>query len=156
MNRTETGVPRITLAMLKGACKEQRAIFRKEWSDGAEVTIENVRRARELDLNLSWGEGWFTVAALKAYREAIAQAWVAYIEATAPAWKAREEAIAQAWKAYDEAIATAQKAYDEAIAPALKAYREAIAPAWKAYREAIATAWVAAYIASVAEREAAQ
>jgi len=43
----KTDTPRITLAMLRGACKEQRDIFRKEWPDGADVTIKNVRRARE-------------------------------------------------------------------------------------------------------------
>ena len=105
MNKTTT--PRITLGMLKGACRGQRAIFRAEWPEGVDATIENVRRAQELGLDLSWGEGWFTVAALKAYREAIAPAWVAYREATATAWKAYDEAIAPAWKAYDEAIAPA-------------------------------------------------
>ena len=128
--------------MLGGACREQRDIFRKEWPDGADITIENVRRARELGLNLAWGEHWFIAPAWKAYDEAIVPAWKAYDEATAQARKAYREAITQAWEAYDEARDTARKAY-----------REAIAPAWKAYDEAVATAWVAAYIASVAERE---
>ncbi|MBK7330575.1 MAG: hypothetical protein IPI85_16310 [Dehalococcoidia bacterium] len=136
MKTYKTDAPRITLAMLKGACKEQRDIFRAEWPEGVDVTIENVRRAQELGLALAWGEHWFTVPAKKAYREA-----------TAPARKAYLEAI-------DEAIAPARKVYNEAIAQAWKAYDEATAPARKAYDEAIATAWVAAYIQSVAEREA--
>ena len=79
-------VPRITLAMLRGACKEQRDIFEAEWPEGAHATIENVRRAQELGLNLAWGEHWFTADARKVYDEAIAQGWKAYKETTAPAW----------------------------------------------------------------------
>ena len=61
--------------MLKGACREQRAIFRKEWPEGVEVTLENVRRAQEIGLRLEWGKRWFTPEAGKAYDEAIAPAW---------------------------------------------------------------------------------
>ena len=145
--------PRITLGMLRGACKEQRAIFRAEWPEGAEVTIENVRRAQELRLSLAWGEQWFTALALEAYDEATAPALKAYNEATAPAWKVYHEARANAWKVYHEARANAWKVYHEARANAWKVYEEATAPALKAYNEATAQEWVAAYIQSVAERE---
>ena len=98
--------PRITLAMLRGACKEQRDIFEAEWPEGADATIENVQRAQELGLNLAWGEHWFTAAA-----------WVAYLEAIAPARKAYNEAIAPARKVYLEAIATAWcEAYIQSVA----------------------------------------
>lgn len=97
------------------------------------VTIQNVRRAQELGLTLAWGEHWFTADARKVYDEAIAQGWKAYKETSAPAWKA----------------------YLEAISPARAACRDAIAQARKVYDD-IATAWVAAYIQSVAEREAAK
>ena len=93
MNKTTT--PRITIGMLRGACKEQRDIFRKEWPEGAEVSVENAFRAQELGLNLVWGEQWFT-----------APAWKAYIEATAPALKAYREALAQVWVvAYLQSVA---------------------------------------------------
>ena len=106
MNKTTT--PRITIGMLRGACKEQRDIFRKEWPEGAEVTIENVRRAQELGLDLSWGERWFTPLPLKAYAEA------------------REHAR----KVYLEAISPARRVFRETIAPAQKAYRDATAQVW--------------------------
>ena len=61
--------PRITLGMLRGACREQRDLFRKEWPEGAEVTIENVRRAQELGLTLSWGAS----AWLAAYLQSVAE-----------------------------------------------------------------------------------
>ena len=77
---------RITLPMLRGACKEQRAIFKAEWPTGADATIENVRRAQELGLNLEWGLRWFTATARAAYQEATAPAWAAYQEADATAW----------------------------------------------------------------------
>ena len=78
--------PRITLEMLKGACREQRAIFRKEWPKGVDVTLENVRRAQEIGLSLEWGKRWFTPEARKAYDEAIAPARKAYHEAIATSW----------------------------------------------------------------------
>lgn len=78
--------PRITLAMLKGACREQQAIFRKEWPTGAVATIENVRRAQQLGLDLSWGTKWFIAPASKAYAEASVTASKAFAEASAPAW----------------------------------------------------------------------
>ena len=154
--------PRITLAMLKGACRDERAIFRKEWPEGVDVTLENVRRAQEIGLSLEWGRGWFTPEARKtyaeaialadkAYHEAIAPARETYFEATAPAGKALDEAIATARKDYAEALALAGKAYDEAIAPARKTYFEAIAPARKAYHEAIALAWFLAFLDSQKE-----
>ena len=45
---------RITMQQLRdaGACREQVAIFAAEWPDGAEVSIENVRRAVALGLVL--------------------------------------------------------------------------------------------------------
>ena len=172
----KTDTPRITLAMLRGACKEQRDIFEAEWPEGVDVTIENVRRAQELGLTLAWGEHWFTAPARKAYDAArdtaeeaydaarvparkvyyaaTAPARKAYIEATAQGRKAYDAATAQAWKVYYAATAPAWVAYHEATATAWKTYLEATATAWKAYREAITQAWVAAYIASVAEREA--
>ena len=154
--------PRITLAMLGVACKEQRAIFRKEWPKGVEVTLENVRRAQEIGLSLEWGRGWFTPEAGKAFDEAIAPAGKAFDEAIAPAAKTYHEAIATARKAYDkaaataakayhEATATAAKAYDKATAPARKAYDEATATAAKAYHEAIAPAWFLAFLDSQKE-----
>lgn len=59
---------KITLSMLRGACAEQRAIFKKEWPKGAELTLENVQRAIELCLDLHWGASqWFTPAAWAEY-----------------------------------------------------------------------------------------
>ena len=118
MTEHTTGLtPRITLAMLRGACKEQRDIFRKEWPEGAEVTIENVRRAQELGLDLSWGERWFTPLPLKAYAEARGHARKVYLEAISPARRVFREAIAPAWKVYYEAIAAAWcEAYIQCVA----------------------------------------
>jgi hypothetical protein len=115
----------------KRACNEQRDVFAAEWPEGAAVTLENCRRAAELDLNLSWlAQHFLSAPAWKAYQEATAPAWKAYQEATAPAWKAYQEATATAWKAYQEATATAEKAYQEATATAEKAYQEATATAF--------------------------
>lgn len=79
---------RITARLLasKDACREQRDIFAKEWPGGAEVTLENCRRASSLGLDL---------------------AWAAQRLLSPPAWKAYQEAMATARKAYQEARATA-------------------------------------------------
>ena len=90
---------RITLPMLRGACKEQRAIFKREWPKGADATIANVRRAQELGLSLAWGTKWFTEVAWAAYQEAIATAWAAYEAPTATAWAAYQAPTGTAWLA---------------------------------------------------------
>lgn len=98
---------RITPAMLRGACKEQRDIFKAEWPQGCEATIENVRRAQELGLDLEWGKRWFSPAAWDSYQAARAQAWASYQAATAPALASYEAATAPAWDSYEATIDSA-------------------------------------------------
>ena len=109
---------RITTAMLKGACRRQRAIFRREWPNGAPITLASVRKTRRLGLDVEW----LVSSMLSASAEA------AYNAAIAPAWAAYDAAIAPAWAAYDAAIASAEAAYNAAIAPAWAAYNAATAP----------------------------
>ena len=47
---------RVTTAELrgKGACESQVLLFKKEWGAGCEVTLPNLLRAVELNLNISW------------------------------------------------------------------------------------------------------
>ena len=68
---------RVTKTMLRGACKEQKTIFLAEWPNGCEATIENVRRAQALGLDLDWGIRWFTPEARATYEAAVAPARLA-------------------------------------------------------------------------------
>ena len=91
----------ITGEMLRGACKEQREVFVQEWPDGAEVTIENVLRAVELGLHLSWGtKKWFTPEAKAKYWRGRTPIREAYLRQIAPIREANERQLAAIWLDY--------------------------------------------------------
>ena len=117
----------ITLRMLRGACPRQKAIFKREWPDGAEATIENVRRAQELGLDLAWGTKWFTLEALRLYNKTTDEAWRLFNEAQTEAWRLFNEAQTEPQRILNEASAEARLLYDETVAEA----------------------WLAAFLASV-------
>ena len=93
--------PRITLAMLRGACKDQRAIFKAEWPEGADVTIENVQRAVELGLSLYWGTKWFTPEVLAEYEWQTAPLWAEYQRQSAPLWAEYDRQRELLWAEYE-------------------------------------------------------
>ncbi len=104
---TATVVPRITLRMLRGACSEQKRIFKAEWPNGAAVTLENVLRAQELGLDLSWGAAhWFTPVAREEYERHRAPIPAEYDRQMAPIWAEyeRQEAPIRAERQRQEAI----------------------------------------------------
>jgi len=83
---------KITKAILegKGACPRAIEVFAQEWPDGAEVTLENCRRAVALGLNLAW-----------AVKNLLSPpAWADYDEA-------RDCAKDCTWADYEEAMARA-------------------------------------------------
>lgn len=48
----------------EGACGKPLATFRKEWPEGARVTLKNLRRALELKLDIEWFASRFLKAPL--------------------------------------------------------------------------------------------
>jgi hypothetical protein len=44
----------ITVSMLRGACRSQRALFRKAFPEGAPVTMSAARKAKEAGLDVLW------------------------------------------------------------------------------------------------------
>ena len=94
-----SATPRITLAMLKGACHEQRHIFLTEWPNGADATLENVQRAQAIGLNLDWGTRWFTPEALAEYQRVTAAAWLKYERVRIAAQAEYQRVTAPAWLA---------------------------------------------------------
>jgi len=78
----------LTADMLKekDACNYQVTVFEKEWPDGAEITVEAILRAVELELDLDWFTRQFLPAPVrKVYNEAMTSAQRAYDEVIAPA-----------------------------------------------------------------------
>jgi hypothetical protein len=80
-----------------GACPAQVEVFAAEWPKGCEISRKTLRRAIELDLDISW-------LARKVMK---GEDWKVCTEARETAWKAYEEAIETAWKACVEARETA-------------------------------------------------
>ena len=89
-------------------CKDEVKIFALEWPNGAELTPENLARAVDLDLNISW-------LARKMLKD---RAWYGYCKDIAPAWNAHDKAIAPARADYRKAIAHAMDEFNKATAPA--------------------------------------
>ena len=48
------GMKLITNAMLKGACEDQRKLFRKVFPDGAPITVAAARKAQKAGLDVLW------------------------------------------------------------------------------------------------------
>ena len=133
--------PRITLAMLRGACKEQRDIFRKKWPKGADATLENVLRAQALGLDLSWGTRWFTPEALAEYDRQRAPLLAEY---------ERQRALLLAEYERQRALLWAE--YERQVAPLRAEYARQAAPLWDEYERQAAQLWVEAFLKSQGER----
>ena len=80
---------KFTLEMLESSavCSEQQvAIFRAEWPEGVEVTLEAIARALELGLDVGWAVNMFANAPARAtYRAALATAKATYLDVLAQA-----------------------------------------------------------------------
>ena len=123
---TTRPVPMITLRMLRGACSEQKRIFKAEWPGGAEATLENVLRAVELGLDLPWGTRWFTAEARAEY----------------------ERRVASIQAEYERQEAPIRAEYDRQVAPIRAEYERREAPIWAERQRQEAILWLAAFLAS--------
>ena len=152
----------ITGEMLVEACEEQREVFRKEWPEGAEATIENVLWAVELGLDLSWGERWFTPEALgeyrrqrdplyKAFERQLAPLYKEYERRRAPLWRAYERRRALVDKDFERQLAPFREEYERGRAPIQEEYERQIAPIWLDYQRQLAPIWLEALLASRGE-----
>ena len=102
------------------ACSKQVEIFRKEWPNGATLTLKNALRAVELGLNLDWvAENLLPPKADAAYDKAWAKASAAYDKAMAEPYAAYAKAMAEPYAAYAKALAEPRAAHDKAMAKAL-------------------------------------
>ena len=140
--------PRITLAMLRGACKDQRTIFRKEWPKGADVTIENVQRALVLGLDLYWGRKWFTPEAWAEYQRQDAPFRAEYDRQIAPLVAEYERQTAPLWAEYKRQRAPLRAEYQRQSALLWAEYYRQVALLRAEYQRQAAQLWVEAFLKS--------
>lgn len=123
-------------AGIERACEKQCAIVERYWPDGAETTVENLRKARRLKLDVAWLHRFIPAAARAEYemaifpalvkcREAECQraaalvAWAEYWKAAGPALAARDAAWVEYTRARDAAWVEYTRARDAALSTAL-------------------------------------
>lgn len=75
---------KITLKHLRGACKEQRALFRATFPDGAPLTQESLDTAIAAGLHVSWLASRLPLRARAEYDRAVAPAKAEYSRAVEP------------------------------------------------------------------------
>jgi len=130
-----SATPRITLAMLKGACHEQRSIFRSEWPKGGHATLENVQRAQAIGLNLDWGTRWFTAAAKTEYERVRAAAKAEFQRVRAAAqieWLEYEHVRDAEWLEYEHVRDAVRAEFDRVTIDAQIEYGRVMAASWLA------------------------
>jgi len=79
---------------LLGADCEELSFFDMEWPEGAEVTLENCRRAEAIELSLTW-------LAARVFKIA---AWTRYMSLLGPAGQGRAEAFYTVWQECQRSI----------------------------------------------------
>ena len=69
------------------ACSEEQVrIFTKEWPEGGEVTVDTLKRAVALDLDLEWFVKALRVPTGAEEKQVRTDAWTQYNRAVADAW----------------------------------------------------------------------
>ena len=126
----------LKIAQLKGACADQRALFRKTFGASVEVT-----EALAIEHAALFDWAWAAENLLSAPARA------EYDKACAPAWAKYDKACAPAWAEYVKACAPALAEYEKVRAPAWAEYEKVRAAARAEYDKACAPAWAMAYIA---------
>ena len=137
----------ITAAWLQRhkACLTQVETFSHEWPGGAELNGANIRRARDLHLDLDWlAHMVLKGPARREYKRTTALAWAEYKRTTALAWAKYERATAPALAEYQRATAPALAEHERVKDLAWAEYKRATAPAWAEYQRATAPALISA------------
>ncbi len=120
-----------------GACAEQRAVFKKLFPKGVEVTVALcVEHASIFD----WD--WFASKLISD-----PTAWASYQDACTTAEASCQAAYATALASYKAACATAEASCQATRATALASYKAACATAEASCQAACATAWAEAWLA---------
>ena len=114
----------------RGACINQRDLFRKRWGDSVEVTVALCQSVAD-QVDWAWaGEHLLTAPARAEYERVTAPAWAEYERVTAPARAEYERGTAAAWAEYERGTAAAWAEYDRVTAPARAEYERVTAAAW--------------------------
>ena len=138
---------KITAEMLRGkkACEPQVKTFKQEWPAGAEVTIENIMRAQELELDIDYAaQRLFAPPAWEKYKKALAAEWAKYLTARVVALAKFQTATFAEWTKFQTATFAEWAKFQTATFPAWKEFETAKAVAWKEFETAKAVAFLAA------------
>ena len=87
----------------RGACSSHVIIFAREWPNGVETTLENLLRAVELGLSISWLAMFLPTKT--EYSLMLTQAREDYSLVAIPAWTEYKRVVAPAAAEFDRAAA---------------------------------------------------
>jgi hypothetical protein len=97
----------ITASMLKGACANQRALFKATFPDGASVTVASARKARRAGLDVLWLADLLPApldAEYLAKRDALDAEYLAKRDALDAEWQAKCDALYAEYLAKRDAL----------------------------------------------------
>jgi hypothetical protein len=148
---TTQTVPIITLRMLRGACSEQKRVFKAEWPAGASATLENVLRAVELGLDLEWGRRLFSPTARAEYDQQEAPLRAEYYRE----WALLRDEYHREWallrdehKREGALLRAEHKRQGATLWQAWAEHKRQVALLLAKYQRQIAPFWLAAFLAS--------
>ena len=139
----------ITLATLRGACRNQRELFAELFPKGSPKTRKAaLAAARKHADKFDWE--WAAAKLLRApaqaeYEKVRAAAQAEYEKVSAPAWAECDKVCAAAWAECDKVRAAALAEYDKVCAAAQAEYEKVSAPAWAEYEKVRAATFVNAW-----------
>lgn len=119
-----TGLPSFVAAEMlesKGISPYQLRIFRENFPDGMEVTVENLLKALEVNFNIYWLVEAFAPEEVKGFNKAIVSILKEFRENTAFAFEEYRSTLDSAGNERKAAVRFAQEARREAIVPHRKA-----------------------------------
>ena len=122
---------KLTLSALKGACVEQRTLFKKLFPNGVVPTVELAEKHAS-DFCWDWAAGHLLSAPARAK----------YDRVTASAWAEYDRVTASVRAKYDRVTASARAEYDRVTASAWAEYDRVTASAWAEYNRVTAVAFV--------------
>jgi hypothetical protein len=127
----------ITLRHLHGACREQRALFRQVFPDGAPVTVKSAEKALEAGLDVFWLWHLLPRPTQIEFNRTTAATLAEFERAAVPARAEYDRIMAPARAEYSRAVTATQTEDGSDVAAALAEFERAAVPARAEYSRAV-------------------